>query len=169
MNSSGTDASDVTRATAVYAERLRVPHSWWLVLAFLVISFWFAFFIALPLPWGHLPGLLAAVITVPALLRFGSLRIRVDAAGIAVGKDRLALAAMESVQALSATYAHVLRGPGADASARYFLRPYLDRGVRIDLSGTPGSAPYWYVASRHPERLAEALTRVGVRTTGAAS
>lgn len=167
MNGSDTDAGDATDTRPAYTERLTVPASWWLVAAFLVVSFWFAFAIALPSPWTHVPGVAAAVAATAALLIFGRLRIRVDASGLTVGSAHLPVTAMASARALSPTYAQVLRGPGADAAARYLLRPYVHRAVHIDLVDAPGRAPYWYVATRRPEQLAAALGRIGCPDTNA--
>ena len=62
----------------------------------------------------------------------------------------------------------VRRQAGVDADARAFLllRPYLKRGVRIDITDPADPAPYWLVGSRRPEELVEALTRLTGRDDG---
>ena len=49
---------------------------------------------------------------------------------------------------------------GVDADARAYLvtRPYLKHSVRVPVSDPDDPAPYWLVATRHPDRLARALT-----------
>jgi hypothetical protein len=40
------------------------------------------------------------------------------------------------------------------------LRPYLSRAVRVEIDDPADPAPYWLLSTRHPERLAAALTQV---------
>ena len=40
------------------------------------------------------------------------------------------------------------------------LRPYLKRAVRVEITDPADPAPYWLVSSRHPEELAQVLTRL---------
>ena len=49
---------------------------------------------------------------------------------------------------------------GVDADARAFLltRPYLHRSVQVPLHDPSDPTPYWLLSTRHPERLAAALT-----------
>ena len=52
-------------------------------------------------------------------------------------------------------------GRDADARAYLLLRPYLKRGVRIDLTDPSDPAPYWLISSRRPDGLAAALAKAG--------
>ena len=45
----------------------------------------------------------------------------------------------------------------ADARAYLLLRPYLKRGVRVDITDPADPAPYWLVSSRRPDALVSAL------------
>ncbi len=66
--------------------------------------------------------------------------------------------------ALDAEGVRRLAGVDADARAYLLLRPYLKRGVRIDITDPADPAPYWLVSCRRPEAL---VTAVGVgRTAG---
>ena len=49
---------------------------------------------------------------------------------------------------------------GVDADARAFLytRPYLKRSVRLPVLDPADRTPYWLVSTRHPQRLAAALS-----------
>jgi hypothetical protein len=48
----------------------------------------------------------------------------------------------------------------ADARAYLLLRPYLKRGVRVDIVDPDDPTPYWLVSCRRPEDLVSAV-RVG--------
>jgi len=50
-------------------------------------------------------------------------------------------------------------GPMADRRAFVVSRPWLHTGVRVLVADSSDPTPYWVVGSRHPERLAAALTR----------
>ncbi|WP_179788213.1 DUF3093 family protein [Actinopolymorpha rutila] len=142
----------------VYAERWWVPASWWAFAAVMVASLWFAAEHAMGAP-GHVVGALAAALCGAGLGYLGSTRVLVDDAGLSVGKAQAPLATTGSVLALTTGQARALRGPAADATARMFLRPYISRGVRVEITDPTDPTPYWYVASRHPERLAAAMER----------
>ena len=64
--------------------------------------------------------------------------------------------------ALDAEEMRLQAGRDADARAYLLLRPYLKRGVRVDLTDPSDPAPYWLISSRRPDRLAAALTRAGL-------
>ncbi|MGW0226908.1 DUF3093 domain-containing protein [Actinopolymorpha singaporensis] len=142
----------------VYAERWWVPVSWWAFAAVMVASLWFAAEHAMGGP-GHVIGALAAALCGAGLGYLGSTRVLVDGAGLSVGKARAPQQTIGSVLALTTGQARALRGPAADATARMFLRPYISRGVRVEITDPTDPTPYWYVASRHPERLAAAMER----------
>jgi hypothetical protein len=144
-------------ASLPYAERLWAPVSWWIVAVLVTATLWLAFIVALPLFWTNvLTGLALALVTV-GLLRFGSLRVAVTAEALRAGRATLPLWAVGSVVALTAEQARALRGPAADASAFLVLRPYVPRAVRVEVADPNDPTPYWYVSTRHPERLAAAL------------
>jgi len=63
------------------------------------------------------------------------------------------------VTPLDAEAMRLQAGRDADARAFLLLRPYLKRGVRVDLTDPTDPAPYWLISSRHPDRLAAALVR----------
>ena len=142
-----------------YAERLRVPVWWWFFAAGMTGSLWFAAWYAIPTWVGHLVGAVATVLSWIGLWAYGRLQVRVDDQALSVGGTRLPVSSVGSVLVLSPAQARALRGTAADATARMFLRPYLDRGLRVEVTDPDDPAPYWYVATRHPERLAGALTQ----------
>lgn len=154
--------SSASTESPAYSERLWVPAWWWLPVGLLVAMFWFACWLVIFDWWAHLPGLLAAVGSAAGLCWFGVLRVRVSQDGVSAGRGRLPLTAIERVEVLTPTRARVLRGGGANATARYVLRPYVNTAVRVELTDAAAPPPFWYVATRHPERLAATLEALGV-------
>jgi hypothetical protein len=140
-----------------YDERLWVPWWWWLTPVFFLWVIWLtAERIA--------GGVAATVVTVAvsagvavALLAYGSLRVRVDPDGLRAGAALLPVAAIGEVRPLGPDAARALRGPRADARARLVLRGYVATAVQVQVLDPYDPAPYWYVSTRHPDRLAAAL------------
>lgn len=142
---------------ARYSERWWAPVGWWAFVVVMAGSFWIAVAAAIRGPAGHLIGLAVSVLCLIGLLVYSRLRVSVTEGGLDVGTARLPVSAIGSVLPLSAGQATALRGPAADATARMFLRPYISRGVRVEVTDPGDPTPYWYVASRRPELLAAAL------------
>lgn len=151
-------------ATA-YDERLAVPLRWWVQSSMLVVSLWLALIVAVPglLAWA-VTAVALAVMTV-ALRSYGAPRIVVGDGLLRVGRARIEAHHLGAVQALDAEQARRVAGVEADARAFLVLRPYLSRAVKVEITDPADPAPYWLVATRHPERLADAvgtLTREGL-------
>lgn len=141
----------------MYLERLAVPRRWWLmgglgVLAVATISS------ALP-PVGFvaLPMVAAAVLGVALLA--ARLDVRVDAAGLSVGRATLPWSAIGTVATLASDEAARVRGPGADPRAYLGLRGWVATAVRVEVADPADPTPYWYVSTRRPDALAAALER----------
>jgi len=142
-----------------YREQLRVPISYWLLSVPVVLLLGAEIFVGFSTLVAGLVYAVFIVVVGGFLLAWGAPRIEVTGDTLRAGKDRLPLAAIDEVQALDEAQAAVLRGPRADPSARLLLRPYLKKAVYVGLvAGAAPSAPYWLIATRHPEKLAAALT-----------
>jgi hypothetical protein len=140
-----------------YDERLHAPLRWWALAALLVVSVLVALLVATPV-WLALAGT-AAVLVVGAggLLAYGSARVRVRDGVLTAGRARIEVAHLGQARALDAEGMRRLAGPDADARAYLLLRPYLRRGVRVDLRDPADPTPYWLLATRHPDRLEASL------------
>ena len=148
-----------------YAERLHVPLRWWVQGTMLVASLWLAVVVALPEPaaWGVTA--LAMLGLAWAFLAYGGARIVVADGELRAGRAHIALHHLGRATALDADMTRRLAGVEADPRAHLLLRPYLKRGVKVEITDPADPAPYWLVATRHPERLADAvgtLTREGL-------
>ncbi|RYC10904.1 DUF3093 domain-containing protein [Nocardioides zhouii] len=150
-----------------YAERLTVPLRWWAQGTMLVASMWLAVLVATEevgewIAWS-VAGI-ALTIMVALLVGYGRARVAVEGDTLRAGRAHIPLEHVGEVTALDAEGVRRLAGVDADARAYLLLRPYLKRGVRIDITDPADPAPYWLVSCRRPEAL---VTAVGVgRTAG---
>ena len=148
--------------TTSYRERLTV--AWWLWPLTLAIAAVLATELGIgapalrhPLTYVLVCGLAAA-----GLLALGRVRIRVsdeeDGPVLRVDDTRLPLSAVAAAWPLGPQERRDLLGRDADPLAFVIQRPWVAGGVRIDLDDPADPTPYWFVSSRHPHRLADALT-----------
>ena len=142
-----------------YAERLTVPLRWWVQGTMLVASVWLAVLVATPdnevVAW--LVGAVALAVLVALLVGYGRARVAVEGTTLHAGRAHIGLEHVGAVTALDADGVRRQAGVDADARALLLLRPYLKRGVRIDIADPGDPAPYWLVSCRRPESLVTAL------------
>jgi hypothetical protein len=140
-----------------YRERLLVPASYWLLAVPVVVplgaeAYFFVDGIIPPLVIG-----LFAVIVGVFLWHWSAAAIEVTGGVLRAGGATLALSEAGQVLALDERQAAQLRGPKGDPAAHLLLRPYLKRAVYVGIADPGQGAPYWLVATRHPEQLAAAI------------
>ena len=150
-----------------FSERLTVP--WWawpvglaitaMLAAELAIG---AFFLRNPVTFA-----VAAALTVAGLLWLGRIRVQVRDDTLRVDDATLPLWAIGSVVAVDGPGRRDLLGVDADPLAFVLLRSWIPGGVRIDLADPDDPTPYWFVSTRHPQRLVAALERAGEVTSRA--
>jgi DUF3093 family protein len=141
----------------VYDERLGVPLRWWALATMFLASLLVAFLVATPL-WVALAGtvLLTIIVTV-VLVGYGSARIAVGDGLLHAGRARIEVRHLGEARALDTESMRLLAGRDADARAYLLLRPYLGKGVRIDVNDPADPTPYWLVGTRHPTQLVSAI------------
>ena len=162
-----------------YRERLLVPVSYWLLAApvVAVLGAEAYFFVD-----GFIPPLVIGLLAVLVCIFFvhwslATIEVTQTAPVLRAGGDTLALADVGEVIALDDKQAARLRGPRGDPAAHLLLRPYLRGAVYVAIADpAEGGVPYWLIATRHPERLAAAIsaardaagagTDVGQRSVG---
>ena len=151
-----------------YAERLTVPLRWWAQGTMLVASLWLAVLVATPddeyVAWAVTA--VAGALLVSLLVGYGRARVAVEGDTFRAGRAHIALAHVGEVTALDAEGVRRLAGVDADARAYLLLRPYLKRGVRVDVTDPADPTPYWLVSCRRPEQI---VTAVRVGRTGSRS
>lgn len=140
-----------------YAERLTVPLRWWVQGTMLVASLWLAVLVAAPevLAWSVAGAALALLIAL--FVAYGRARVGVEGDELVAGRAHLPLRFVGDVVTLDAEGVRRQAGVDADARAYLLLRPYLKRGVRIDITDPADPTPYWLVSCRRPDALVAAL------------
>ncbi|HTY71314.1 MAG TPA: DUF3093 domain-containing protein [Actinomycetes bacterium] len=148
------EAQDADR----YAESMPPPWPAWL--AALVVAATFG--IAVGAALGGAAGWAATVVFVggtAAFLAWATGRVSVTDGELRAGRARLPEWARGQAQALDAEQARRLRGVDADPRAYLYLRSWVPTAVRVEVTDPADPAPYWYVSTRHPDRLADVLER----------
>jgi DUF3093 family protein len=140
-----------------YRERMSVP--WWTWPAGLAASAVVVLELTLGAPALRGPVLYAvfAVLVLIGLLALGRIRVAVRDGELFVDDARLPLSFVGEVEVVDAQTRRRLLGVDAQPLAFVVQRPWIAGGVRIDLDDPADPTPYWYVSSRHPAALAEAI------------
>lgn len=149
-----------------YAERLSVPLRWWVQGTMLVATFWLAVLAAVPPAQEYIAWTATAVavaLLTAGFLSYGSARVAVGDDHLQAGRARIPLALVGEARALDADAMRRQAGRDADARAHLVLRPYLKRGVLVDVEDPADPVPYWLISCRRPERLVAALESSRVR------
>jgi hypothetical protein len=144
-----------------FAERLSVPLRWWVQGTMLVATLWLALVVAVPLYVAWTVTGIGLAVMVSLFLSYGAARISVGNEELRAGRAHISTDHIGAVTALDPDAMRLQAGRDADARAFLLLRPYLKRGVRVDLTDPSDPTPYWLISSRQPDRLVAALMRVG--------
>lgn len=141
-----------------YRERLTVPLRWWVQATMFLATIWLAFIVSTP-PWLAWTATGACTAVTFGLLGYvGSARLEVTATDFRAGRARIPVGLLGTPEVLDPEGTRRMLGVDADARAYLVTRPYLKHAVRVPVSDPDDPAPYWLVATRHPDRLAHALT-----------
>jgi hypothetical protein len=141
----------------LYRERLTVPVAWWVLAALFAVSVLAAIGFYLGPAWGIGVGVLT--LAVPALV-FTTMAVvvTVDETELRVGRAVIERSYLGSVEVLDRAATDRRAGVEADARAHLVLKPYIATSVQLVLDDPDDPVPYWLVSTRHPARLAAALT-----------
>lgn len=141
-----------------FSERLWVPPLWWLWPVLMAGSLWLVYQHAYG-PRVSVPvGVGALVLGAAVLVGYGRARVEVRPDVFVAGRATLPLWAVGEVEPLEPAAARAARGSEADPRAYLLVRAYVPAAVRVTVDDPEDPVPYWYVSTRHPERLAAALT-----------
>ena len=144
--------------TPAYRERLGVPLRWWVQGTMLVATFWLAVVVAMPAVAAWLVTAVMVALLVFALWSYGSTQLVVSDGTFRAGRAHIDARFLGEARPLDPEETRRAAGVDADARAFLVLRPYLKRAVKVEITDPADPAPYWLVATRHPEELARALT-----------
>jgi hypothetical protein len=138
-----------------YRERLW-PAPWVFIATALVIPASLLVFLPISLPAGIAVavGLYAAILV--ALIATTA-TIEVTASEFRAGRARMPRSVVARALPFEGADATAERGVRLDARAWLLLRGWIPGVVRVELDDPQDPTPYWLVASRHPEELADAL------------
>lgn len=146
-----------------YAERLTVPLRWWVQGTMLVASLWLAVLAATPEVVAWSVTAVALALLVALLGTYGSPEVSVDGHTLRAGRAHIPLEHVGAATALDADGVRRQAGVDADARAYLLLRPYLKRGVRVEISDPADPTPYWLISCRRPDALVSALEATRTR------
>ena len=141
-----------------YRESLRVPVSWWIIAAATVVTLFVIVAVPVNTIAGAIVGGLAAVLLLALFLRYGGARVEVDEHRLRAGRAEIDRTYLGEVEALTGDAARNAFGRDCDPKAYLVLRSYLPGAVRVRITDPGDPAPYWLIATRHPDRLAAALS-----------
>ena len=141
-----------------HEERLRVPWWWWLgsiaLTAGLAAEVWLG--AAGAQSW--LPFALLLPVTIAGLWWLGRIRVAVVDDELRVDDARLPVRYVADAIPIDAEGKRQLLGPAADPLAFVVQRPWIPAAVQVVLDDAADPTPYWVISSRHPVRLAAAIT-----------
>jgi Protein of unknown function (DUF3093) len=141
-----------------YSERLTVPLRWWVQATMLLATLWLAFVVAMPL-WAACLAAGGLLLVVYALFVWtGSARVAVRDGVLHAGTAHIAVEHLAEPEPLDREQTRRVLGIDADARAFLLTRPYLRHSVKVLVQDPADPTPYWVLSTRHPRRLAAALT-----------
>ncbi len=149
---------DARASTGSYQERLFVPLRWWVQATMLLASLWLAFIVSMPAAAAWTATALVVLVVFGGLAWLGNARVEVRDGSLYVGPAHIALDLLGPAEPLDAEGTRRVHGVDADARAFLYTRPYLKRSVRLPVLDPADRTPYWLVSTRHPQRLAAALS-----------
>ncbi len=144
-----------------FAERLSVPLRWWVQATMLVATLWLALVVAVPLAVAWVVTGMALGLLVALFVSYGAVRVTVSGGVLRAGRAHISTEHVGDVTELGAEAMRLQAGRDADVRAYLLIRPYLKRGVRVEITDPIDPTPYWLISSRRPDRLTAALARVG--------
>lgn len=144
-----------------HVERLTASGTWWAIVALLAAVFAWLLLVATTPTVAGLVGLATLVVLGAAMWRWGSIVIDASPGRFRAGEARLDAPHLGTVESLDpVAWRRALDRAGTD---RAFLltRPWIDRGVRVEVVDPADPTPYWLVSSRRPDTLARVVGHTG--------
>ncbi|MGN0065471.1 MAG: DUF3093 domain-containing protein, partial [Nocardioides sp.] len=123
----------------------------------LVASLWLALVVAIAEPWAWGISGVALLVMAGSFVSYGSAQVRLTDGVLHVGRAHIGVEHLGRVEVLGKDEMRLAAGRDADPRAFMVLRPYLKRGVRIEVVDPSDPAPYWLFHTRRGQDLANAL------------
>lgn len=149
---------DVTEAAGgmSYSERLSPPWGLWVAGWVFALALGVTCLVVL----GPLGSALATLLSgglVALLLVRASAQVTVAGGWLVAGRARIPVDLLGPARPLDAEAARRVRGPDSDPAAFHLIRGWVSEGVLMEVRDPADPTPYWFVATRRPERLAAAI------------
>lgn len=144
-----------------HVERLTASGTWWAIVVLLAVTLTWLLLVATTPTAAAIAGLVALLLLGAALWRWGSIVVDASPGRFRAGEAHLEGPHLGTVESLEpAAWRVALDRSGSD---RAFLltRPWIDRGVRVEVVDPTDPAPYWLVSSRRPDTLARVMSHTG--------
>ena len=142
-------------------ERLNAPPGWWLVLiAFALVVGWLLL-VAMPPAVALAVAAAVAIAGGTTLARQGAVRVVAEPGVFRAGEAHLEDPHLGAVTALDPDAWRTAQIRAGVDHAFLLTRPWIDRGVRVDVCDPTDPTPYWLVSTRHPEAVARAVGHTG--------
>ena len=142
----------------IFTEVLRPP-IW--VLAFiyfmflsLVIAIWAAFDTT-----STMVAFAIATLAIPVVAQSLTSRIQVDKNELRVDKAHIELKYLGKVSVLDSDAMRLLRTRDADPAAFLAIKFWASKGIKIEVTDSRDSTPYWLITSKRGEKLAALLAK----------
>ena len=146
---------------AHHRERLVAPGLWWGAVALVSAAIgWLLLVATSPAVAGGV-AIVTLVAAGAGLWRYGSLLVTAEPGRLRAGDAHLETPDLGEVTALDpGAWRAALARAGTD---RAFLltRPWIDRGVRVEVADPADPTPYWLVSTRRPDALTRAVGQTG--------
>ncbi len=146
------------RADLTYRERLAPPWWMWLWMAVLAVSAGVVSLIALA-PAGVLATTVVSLVLGSLLLRAWTGTVEVRGGELRAGPAHVDVSLLGPPAVLDAQRAAAVRGRDINAAAYHYIRGWVPEAVTVELRDPDDPTPYWYVSTRRPRELADAIAR----------
>lgn len=146
----------MTATSPTYSERV-APSLWWWVIV-LVLSAMTSLMVVPVWKWGAVIVPVAIFVVVALILRSLTPTVTVTDTTFYAGPAHIERSFITDATPLKDEEAFKARGQNLDARAFLVTRPWAKPLVKVTIEDPQDPTPYWLVSTRHPEKLARALS-----------
>ena len=104
-------------------------------------------------------ALAIATLAIPFIARSLTSRIRIDQNELRIDKAHIELKYLGKVTVLDSSAMRLLRTRDADPAAFLAIKFWASKGIKIEVTDSRDSTPYWLITSKRGEKLAALLTK----------
>jgi hypothetical protein len=142
----------------IFTEVLRPPIWVLAFIYFMFLSLVIAIWAALDTT-ATIVALAIATLAIPFIARSLTSRIRIDQNELRIDKAHIELKYLGKVTVLDSSAMRLLRTRDADPAAFLAIKFWASKGIKIEVTDSRDSTPYWLITSKRGEKLAALLTK----------